>query len=77
MQSASISYKVPIMVSQAEANSIPVPAVIKYVEGKPLVISQVKVEKQAESLEKNKKKIKVVKKVMAYKRRSKKEEIVP
>lgn len=45
MQSASYSYAVPKMVSQAEANSIPLPAVISYEESEPLVITQVKVEK--------------------------------
>ncbi len=39
MQSASISYKTAIMVSQAEANSVQLPAVISYRQGKPLVIA--------------------------------------
>jgi len=77
MQSASISYNVEIMVSQAEANSIPLPAVIKYDEGKPLIIAQVKIEKQAESQEKGQKKKKAAKTAIVYKSPSKKEEITP
>ncbi len=71
LQSASISYKAPTMVSQAEANSIPLPAIIKYREGKPLIIAQVNVEKQAESTEKIKKKRKTVKNVIVCKKHSK------
>ncbi len=52
MQSASVSYKTAKMISQAEANSIPLPAVVSYKQGKPLVIAQVKVEKKAEEAEK-------------------------
>ena len=48
MQSASFTYKAETMISQAEANSVPLPAVIGYKKGKPLVIAQVRVEKQAE-----------------------------
>ena len=46
MQSWQIAYTVPKIVSQAEANSIPLPAVIGYKEGKRLVVTQVRVEKQ-------------------------------
>ncbi|MBN2067736.1 MAG: hypothetical protein JW744_04675 [Candidatus Diapherotrites archaeon] len=51
MQSATISYSFPKLVSQAEANSIPLPAVIKCGEGQPLVVAQVRVEKAADSTE--------------------------
>jgi len=48
MQSAVITYRAKKIVSQAEANSVPLPAVVDYEEGKPLVIMQVKVELQQE-----------------------------
>jgi len=52
MHSATISYKLPRLISQEEANSIPLPAVIGYEESEPLVITSVKVEKENEKLEK-------------------------
>ncbi len=48
MHSGCIFYRVPLLVSQAEANSIALPAVISCEESKPLVITQVNVEKRAE-----------------------------
>jgi hypothetical protein len=51
MQSATISYKTPILVSQAEANSVQLPAVVSYKQGKPLTIAQVKVERPVEETE--------------------------
>jgi hypothetical protein len=48
MHSGLILYRVPLLVSQAEANSIALPAVISCEESKPLVITQVNVEKRAE-----------------------------
>ncbi len=53
MQSWQIAYTVPKIVSQAEANSIPLPAVISYKEGKRLVITQVRVEKQPSAEERS------------------------
>jgi hypothetical protein len=64
MQSASLSYKSGKIISQAEANSVPLPAVIRYRRGKPLVVTQVKIEKQVETakVEKKKKAAKILKK---------------
>lgn len=66
MQSVSFAYKVGKLISQAEANSIPLPAVISYEEGEPLIITQVNVEgtgkkstdKERQGQEENKVKIK-------------------
>ena len=49
MQSTSFSYAVPLLISQAEANSVPLPAIIGYEEGDPLIITVVNVEKQKEA----------------------------
>jgi len=45
MQSATFAYTVPRLVSQTEANSVPLPAVVSYREGEPLIITQIKAEK--------------------------------
>ena len=66
MQSASFAYKVGKLISQAEANSIPLPAVVSYEEGESLIITQVNVEGagkkstggERQGLEENKVKIK-------------------
>jgi len=71
MQSASFSYKSETMISQAEANSVPLPAVIGYRKGKPLVIAQVRVEKQAEETP-AKSKGKAVEKIRIRKKRIRK-----
>ncbi|MDP2974214.1 MAG: hypothetical protein Q8N60_04125, partial [Candidatus Diapherotrites archaeon] len=64
MHSGLILYRVPLLVSQAEANSIALPAVISFEESKPLVITQVNVEKRAEKrAQKAGKKALIVKKI--------------
>ncbi len=52
MQTTSFCYRVPLLVSPAEANSIPLPAVISLEEGEPLVIMQVKAQKEGKAEEK-------------------------
>jgi len=71
MQSSSISYKVGRMISQAEANSVPLPAVIKYRLGKPLVITQVRVVSQVKDAEKQAEDIFLKEKAISRKRKSK------
>jgi len=52
MRSLTISYEVPNLILQEEANSIPLPAVIYYEESEPLVITKVMMQKKDEELEK-------------------------
>lgn len=56
MQSTTITYRAAKMISQAEANSIGLPAVIGLRKSKPLVITQVKSEEMAEAIAKGTKK---------------------
>jgi len=46
MQSVSFSYKMGTLLSQSETNSVPLPIVASYEIGEPLIITQVKVEKE-------------------------------
>ncbi len=48
MKLTTFSYTVPLLISQPEANSVPLPAVIGYEEGEPLVITIVNIEKEKE-----------------------------
>jgi hypothetical protein len=44
MQSASVTYSVPKLISQAEANSVQLPAVASFKESEPLIVTQVKMD---------------------------------
>ncbi|MDP2974157.1 MAG: hypothetical protein Q8N60_03840 [Candidatus Diapherotrites archaeon] len=52
LQSANFSYKVTNILSQAEANTIPLPVIINYKEGEPFVVTPVIMEEHAENAEK-------------------------
>ncbi len=56
MQSASIVYRAPKLISQQEADSIALPAVIAYSEGRKLALKKAKVKKRAKSKGKTAKK---------------------
>jgi len=72
MHSASILYRIPMLVSQEEANSIPLPAIIGYEESEPLVITQIKVERKAEPVERTAVKVVEIKQMAKKKARKKK-----
>ena len=46
MQSASVTYSVPKLISQAEANSVQLPAAISFKESEPLIVTQIKMDAQ-------------------------------
>jgi len=46
MQSASVTYSVPKLISQAEANSVQLPAAISFKESEPLIVTQIKMDSQ-------------------------------
>ena len=46
METVHFNYNAPLLISQAETNSVPLPAVVALEQGEPLVITKVSVENQ-------------------------------